>query len=393
MEVKQHEQQNEENAIFKQMQRSSLIILFIVLALLAAIVFFLFDPALLKNESIFPNQSGVFVPLLLAGLSIILAFVSRKQYPGKTTLAISEVDATPIPSLETAIGQLEQEAPFHVNEPLRKDKELFGREDIYNYLKSLIINRTAISIVGPRKIGKTWLIEYLKLKLNEDFGRHYRIAHLAATQPSCSTIEGFTKSVFELFGCADLLPTSKELKLKDLEILIAHLDQEKIVPVLCIDEFEGFGKDFDGSFFSELRNIANAGKLTLIVSSTNTLNEMRGKLGQYLEQSLFNNIFKEMKVGPFNEEQAETFLETKRKQARFTKPQISELKRYSQEPAKRGTGEWLPLRLQLAGQLLWKDILQAKQDKTYGYRPDRRNYWPAFEKRLENAYRGVVPPE
>lgn len=395
MEVKQHEHENQEHIALRQMQRFSLIILIIILFLLAAIIFFLFDPSFLKNENIFPNQSGIFVPLILASLSIILSFMSRRQSSAKAPPTVSAANATNLPllQLQAALSQLEQEAPFHVNEPLSNSEELFGREYEYNSLIDRITSGTATCVVGRRKIGKTWLIEYLKLQSKDEIGRHYYIAHLAATQPSCSTVTGFVKTAFELFACADLIPASSEPTLKDLKELAVSLTAKNIVPVLCIDEFEGFGENFDIAFFRGLRQIAYEKKMILVISSTRTFEEMRGKLGQDARVSEMPNVFKMIKVRPFDETQVEKFLEKKREIAGFKKTHLKKIKYYSQEPVKRGSKEWLPLRLQLACQLLWKDLQQARQDEAYGYRPDNGDYWSAFEQRLEHAYRGIVPPE
>src|SRR6202035_3233404 len=107
------------------------------------------------------------------------------------------------------------------------------------------------SIVGPRRIGKTWLINYLRLVISQNSGSNFRLGYLDATAPSCATVPGFTSSAVEALGNIETESASSGLVV--LEKVVKNLRLRNIFPVLCIDEFEGLcNPHFGFNFFTEL---------------------------------------------------------------------------------------------------------------------------------------------
>ena len=93
--------------------------------------------------------------------------------------------------------------------------------------------------------------------------------------PSCSTVNGFVAEVLEEFG---LSSSKSQQGLIPLEKGFKMLQAKNIVPVLCIDEFEGFGnrKEFTLDFFRALRAMTQKFGLVLVAISRSPLSAIVG---------------------------------------------------------------------------------------------------------------------
>lgn len=157
-----------------------------------------------------------------------------------------------------------------------------------------------------------------------------------------------------------------------------------LVPVLCIDEFEGFGNhsEFDLHFFSSLRAMTQTG-LCLLVASKAPLIDI---IGEYGDTSGFFNVFKQITLKPFQRKEAEHFIQERGERVGLTVIDCEKLLLYGQYK-----GEYWPISLQLAGETLVEDkaLAQRHQDPDY-YRPADPTYWEEFERRLQEVYRGMM---
>ncbi len=273
---------------------------------------------------------------------------------------------TPIPPSQSV---------FLFNEHLTDSQEFYGRKRERASFIERCRKGASTSIIGPRRIGKTWLLEYLLLEASTLLGHKYRVGYLDATMPKCRSVSGFVAIALEQLGS----PKQALLSLEALEEAVEKLKQHHLSPILCIDEFEGFTnkQEFDVHFFSGLRAISHNG-LALVIASKKTLFQVVGNDG---DTSGFFNIFETFILKPFDEKEAKSFLMEKGGQAKFTEQEQLHLLKYSQM---QGRSEWLPLRLQLAGKMLLED---RDQDS---YIPDDVHYWWNFKERLEEQYSTVV---
>jgi AAA domain len=306
------------------------------------------------------------------------------------TLPIPTKDAAPA-EVGTVRDELSEKAEtgrtdafflFNVSKLPRAD-EFYGRVGERKTLLDRAYAQASTSIVGQRRIGKTWLVQYLLLVAKRELGSRFRVAYLSATRPRCRTVSGFTSEALRELGYAEPI-TEDASNLLLLEKYVQDLQRKNRPPVLCIDEFEGFDRKqgFDLNFFIHMRAIAEAG-LCLVVVSKKPLIEIVGEPGK---TSGFFNIFEQLSLGPFTRKEAELFVCEKSAQAGFTQREQHTLLHYGQIDAK----GWPPLRLQLAGKMLLEDkTLADKSDPSY-YRPDDPGYWKHFEERLEEKYFGAV---
>ncbi len=273
---------------------------------------------------------------------------------------------------------------FLFNVVLTRSEEFYGRIRDRKTLVSRTFKGASTSIVGPRRIGKTWLVSYLQLVASTELGPRFRIGYIDATLSSCTTIAGFIASVLEELGVHAFIQDATDLSLIALEKVVRDFKARNQMPVLCIDEFEGFGnrQSFDLDFFNGLRALTQYG-LVLVVTSKRPLVDI---IGDYGKTSGFFNIFEQIKLKPFTREEAEAFVEAKGSQAKFTEQEKAYVLKYGQDQDK----SWPPLRLQLVGKSLLEDkILALEEDKNF-YRPADPKYWQDFEGLLNEKYRGVI---
>ncbi len=301
------------------------------------------------------------------------------------------------PSSNSAAPPLENKAPIppsNITLPTRpvfyfnvahlpNIDELYGRKRERMTLLERTRKGDSTSIVGPRRIGKTWLLDYLKLVAPTELGANFRIANLDGTTPQRKTMSAFVAQTLDALDIP-LIGNPAELELNMLTKTIERLQSQHIQSVLCIDEFEGFfnRQDFDCDFFAGLRYLATNGLLLVTVSKSPLID----LVGERCQTSGFFNIFEQITLKPFNNTEAEEFVQAKSIQAGFNADERSTLLKYGQM----NKMEWPPLRLQLTGEKLLADKKLAAQGHSEYYRPGKQDYWQDFERRLEETYRGAV---
>lgn len=297
---------------------------------------------------------------------------SRTSGPQRTS-QLEIIEPTPIVAMPPTSNSI-----FLFNEHLPHPREFYGRKLECKALINRARKGASTSIVGPRRIGKTWLIEYLMQVAPTELGPNYRVGYLDATLPGSETVSGFTASVLEQIGIR-VAPSNAYLSLETLLEAVDKLKANNLIPILCIDEFEGLNnrQEFEKAFFTGLRAISQRG-LGLVTASKTRLFDIVGNDGY---TSGFFNIFDTYTLKPFVYKEAKEFVQAKGDQANLTERERTYLFRYGQQ---QGQQQWPPLRLQLTGKMLLED--KEGDD----LRPDDVDYWLDFKERLEIRYNAVV---
>jgi len=283
-----------------------------------------------------------------------------------------------------SIIQTMPESAFLFNIPLSVPSEFYGRIRERETLLNRTRNGASTSIVGLRRVGKTWLMSYLKLVARKELGTRYLVGYLDATTARCATVVGFTESAIEALTVQGRTFDNLDEGLTLLERVVQELTSRNQVLVLCIDEFEGFGNRqvFDLHFFTALRAMTQMG-LCLIVASKIPLIDF---ISDYGKTSGFFYVFEQLKIRPFSIKEAERFVQSKGIQVGLTEHERKRLLQYGQQ-----AGEYWPIRLQLVGKMLLEDkILAAREQDPDYYRPEDPGYWQEFERRLAETYGGVM---
>jgi hypothetical protein len=170
-----------------------------------------------------------------------------------------------------------------------------------------------------------------------------------------------------------------------LEEAVQALIAQGITPVLCVDEFNvlATNREFDVSFFAGLRAIANMG-LCLVIASEKPMVEL---LHDNMHTSSFSNIFLQIVLKPFTQEEAEAFIHSQAREAGLTTEEEEWLLMHGAQETPSGH-QWLPARLQLAGKVLLEEKLRAKRDGIHQDIPDTPDSWRQLAERLEEYSRG-----
>ena len=276
------------------------------------------------------------------------------------------------------------DSTFLFNQPLPDPAEFSGRVRERETLLNRTRNGASTSIVGPRRIGKTWLMSYLKLTARHELGTRYLLGYLDATTARCATIAGFTASAIEAWGLERRLVDDADVGLALLEQVVQELTSKNHAPALCIDEFEGFGNRnvFDLHFFTALRAMTQIG-LCLVVASKIPLIEF---ISDYGKTSGFFNVFEQLRIRPFSRKEAERFVQSKGSQVGLTEQEKEHLLLFGSQD-----GEYWPVRLQLAGKMLLEDkmLAEREQDQDY-FQPEDPHYWQEFDRRFKEIFGGVM---
>lgn len=259
---------------------------------------------------------------------------------------------------------------FHPNQPLPGKDEFFGRAKEQKTLLDRLKNRSPTSLVGKRRIGKSWLLQCLSYVLSEQIEQKYIFGYIDATEASCRTMNGLVDSILMALH----ISLANFVALRDPVLRLENAVKQShdgFIPVLAIDEFEGICaiSDFDVGLLYEMRALAGNGRLCLVTASRHPLRQvLKGKLDS---TSPFFNIFQECSLGPFHRKEAEHFAATKSLQASFFPRDQQFLLHYAQA---QDEGEvWYPLDLQQVG---W----HIEIDKCLGeYQPDASSYWQRFK--------------
>ena len=304
-------------------------------SLILAIIGFTFTLILLIVTGIAFLKTSATSPYTLLGsffiiISAIFSFLQLSPIifppPSEPKTVVNNYYATSTSgdnSSHNALQDSSQGKPiFRYNMPLKDPHEYFGRVAARTTLLSRTANGGSTSKKisgGQRRMGKTWLMEYLQLVApsHQNLGPRFRVGYLSATNPQCKTVAGFTMKALEVLKVPASHIQQSPVQLSQLGNAVVELKAQDIVPVLCMDEFEGFEdkQEFNQNFVEGLRAMTQDDGLVLITARKRRLADIIVDLtGQ--SSPLFN-IIKQITLKPFTESEAETFIQDKSAQAGF----------------------------------------------------------------------------
>jgi uncharacterized protein len=229
-----------------------------------------------------------------------------------------------------------------------------------------------ISIVGPRRIGKSSLLYHITQVYPQRLQQpeKYRFVYVDLDDAHCHTLTGLLTFILQRLGIAH----NKQPRLTQFQETIEELSQKNgLYPVLCLDEFEHLTKrkeQFPNEVFEVWRSLGSSSKAAFVTASQRSLGELiqQGNL-----TSTFHNIFTHIPLGTFTEEDARALLarNTDRPFTRDEQRQLVDL-----------TGKF-PAKLQIAGSLLY----QAKEGMDIHWEALKKDY----QRQVDFTF-GTTPP-
>ena len=210
---------------------------------------------------------------------------------------------------------MSSENPYFHRGPIRNPRHFFGRSQEVASTLSLLRNSQSVSIVGPRRIGKTSFLLHIahptvlaQHNLSPD---DYIFVFIDCEGLNSLDQAGFYRLILE--ETADqLLNQGLELELpipevptyRQFERALRQLNRLGLKLIYLLDEFELMSENhnLDADFFSGLRGLAARAEISYVTASQEHLLELsyaEGVLG-----SPFFNIFAVQRLGLFSQAEA-----------------------------------------------------------------------------------------
>ena len=215
--------------------------------------------------------------------------------------------------------------PYVSRGPVRNPEMFFGREQELLEIAAFLRGNQSISIVGPRKIGKTSLLYHL---MREETRTRLGLENVLFAYLDCEVLgDGGHTMIFgqfagEIAAALDIYGLEPEPTLEavitnpsrlSFESAIRRLNQRGLRIVLVMDEFERLSTnpELDVNFFNALRSAAGRYELVYMTVSGRPLIELTytGR-SQDILSSPFFNIFAPLFLGLLQHHEAEELIQS-----------------------------------------------------------------------------------
>lgn len=202
--------------------------------------------------------------------------------------------------------------PYFNMTAMSSSSMFFGRTQLFRKFYVAIANRQSVSLVGPRRIGKTSFLLCASLpEVQQPFAfnaSHYLFVYLNLREYLRKTCEDFLLAVSKalITGCPDL----PELKLQaerdsadEFSRILEIITERGFFPVLLLDAFDNVTRNehFDAEFLAFLRAKATISQVSFVTASIAPLVDVSHR---DIVDSPFFNIFYNYDLGPLAQEEA-----------------------------------------------------------------------------------------
>ncbi|MEZ2236897.1 AAA-like domain-containing protein [Microcoleus sp.] len=272
--------------------------------------------------------------------------------------------------------------PFSAPSMLKNPDSFVGRKEELKFIENQMTGPqpTSVNIVGPHKIGKSSLLWHFYKRCNRHSNNSspYAVIYLSFQDGECQEENSLYQKLAQELSKVPIIQTKPSLvtvfqapdwNRSTFAKAIRLCEEEKILPVLCIDKFEALFQDsyrekFDEGFYDNLHSLINHSSMMLVLISIEPLDFYRT---QNKLTSSFFNVGSECLLKKFSEAEAKKLVDLPQGNIVGARPALTEK---NQQLALQW-GEEHPVRLQLAGKYLWeaqqnsKSVKWAKQQFQY----------------------------
>jgi AAA domain len=184
-------------------------------------------------------MSGIFT--IIVGVAAVIQILPILFPPSSSPTTLPN-NTLPSPTHAQSSGGNTRQPIFQFNLPLHDPNEYYGRLAARTTLITRVSNGGSSSIVGERRIGKSWLLTYLQLvaPTNSILGPAYRIGYVSASHPQSKSVASFVLRALDELKVPQHSINLSQSPLSQFSRGVQDLKKQGIFPVLCIDEFDGF---------------------------------------------------------------------------------------------------------------------------------------------------------
>ena len=211
--------------------------------------------------------------------------------------------------------------PFFHRGAIRRAEDFYGRTAEINQILGLLRNGQSVSLIGPRRIGKSSLLMQLcRPQVRQALGVTLETTFFV--QVDCQELGGSPpEEVYEVLitGLLDaaeevnitLESTNRPASYHTLDRMLRQLSQNGISVVVLLDEFEllAVNEHLTPYFFARLRGLTTKHGLAYLTASQRPLFAMTAQ--EEILSSPFFNIFVTLPLGLFSREEAMGLLQTR----------------------------------------------------------------------------------
>jgi hypothetical protein len=243
-----------------------------------------------------------------------------------------------------------------------------GRKDELHAIASRMtgVQPTSINIVGDKRIGKSSLLYYFFLTWQQRVQdpNRYVVIYRSLRNANCQTEAGFYQEIANGWGNRGNNKRflnnpwkPKSWNRQTFSEAIKAMEQQQVLPVLCLDDFESlfdYPQEFNDGFYDNLRSLMEDNALMLVVASRKPL-KVYGEEHRYV--SSFFNIAHCIVLRELTTDEA---IELTRLPSRSSQGAVlsQDEQNYAQQ-----WGQRHPYKLQLAGTYLWEARQTGKSIK------------------------------
>lgn len=213
---------------------------------------------------------------------------------------------------------MSSENPFFHRGAIRQAEHFCGREAEVSQILGLLRNGQSVSLIGPRRIGKSSLLLHLVRPevraLLQMQPPHALFVHLDCQEFGGSPPEELYEALYDnLIDAAEeaglvTRPAQTEGTYRAIDRLLHQLSQGETAVVVLLDEFEllAANSQLTPYFFARLRGLTTKYGLAYLTASQRPLFNITAE--EEILSSPFFNIFVTLPLGLFNHEEARAML-------------------------------------------------------------------------------------
>jgi hypothetical protein len=193
--------------------------------------------------------------------------------------------------------------PFHWRGTVTDPESFIGRDRQLNTIMTRLRQLGCVSVVGERRIGKSSLAYQACRQAPKQVGPDCKAVYVDMLSAKHHTLEGLLSAILTGLG-AD---KSGVAGLAAFEEAIRGVRKRGSRPVAFLDEFEALGsrvEQFGDSLLESWRSLGNDGQMAFVATSAHPMDEITRQSGL---TSSFYNIFAEMRLEEFTEQEAAAF--------------------------------------------------------------------------------------